>query len=586
MMNKNIDLDKDVSTFLTFKRLLPLLIPYKFVIALAIGCLVLSASADTSLISLLNPLLNKGFADSDREFLYMAPLYIIGLVFIRGLTNYLSSYCLTFVSGKVVMVIRQKLFNHFVDSPTSFFDQSSTGKLLSRVTYDTQQVASSTSSALITIVRETAFIIGLFVTMFLNSWQLSLALVVITPIVIFLISLVSIRFRKLAKNMQNSMGGVSASVEQMLKGHKSIIIFGAQEVESQSFEKTSNHFRRSGMKLMSISALSTPVIQIIISFALAFVLFTAADPDLDISPGAFTVVFSSMVALMQPIKSLTSVNAQFQKGMAACQTLFAIFDLPVERDTGQLNIERAKGDIEFKQVTFTYPTRQQPALNNINFSIAAGKTIALVGRSGSGKSTIASLMLRFYDISQGEILLDGHNIQDYTLYSLREQIGLVSQQVHLFNDTVANNIAYGCGDRFSREQIEQAARHAYAYDFIMKMNNGFDTWVGESGVLLSGGQRQRIAIARALLRDNPILILDEATSALDTESERAIQLALEELQKNRTSIVIAHRLSTIEKADEILVIDDGNVLEQGTHQQLLAKNGAYARLHRSGMPIG
>ncbi|WP_392561038.1 lipid A ABC transporter ATP-binding protein/permease MsbA [Orbus sturtevantii] len=578
-------LDNDVSTIKTFKRLLPYLVSFKFVLVVTIICLILAATADTSLISLLNPLLNKGFADSDRDFLLIVPFYIVGLVFLRGLTNYISSYCLTYVSGKVVTKIRQQLFNHLVESPTSFFDQSSTGKLLSRITYDTQQVASATSSSLITIVRETAFIIGLITTMFLNSWQLSLALIIVAPIVITLIAFISTRFRKLAKNMQNSMGGVSASVEQMLKGHKDIIIFGSQKVEDQNFIKASNHFRRSGMRMVTITALSTPLIQVVIAFAIAFMLFMAANPDLDISPGAFTVVFSSMVALMQPIKNLTNVNAQFQKGMAACQTLFAIFDLPTEKDEGDLNIERVKGNIDFEHVTFTYPTRQQPALNNINFSIAAGKTIALVGRSGSGKSTIASLMMRFYDLEQGAILLDGHNIKDYTLYSLREQIGFVSQNVHLFNDTIANNITYGCSEKFTRQQIEQATRHANAYDFIMKMENGFDTWVGENGALLSGGQRQRIAIARALLRNSPILILDEATSALDTESERAIQQALEELQKNRTSIVIAHRLSTIEKADEILVIDNGNILEHGNHQQLLRKNGVYAKLYNSGMPI-
>ncbi|WP_392564818.1 lipid A ABC transporter ATP-binding protein/permease MsbA [Orbus wheelerorum] len=579
-------LDKDVSTIKTFKRLLPYLVSFKLILFVTIICLILAATSDTSLISLLNPLLNKGFAAGDRDFLLVVPFYIVGLVLLRGVTNYIASYCLTYISGKVVTKIRQQLFNHLVESPTSFFDQSSTGKLLSRITYDTQQVASATSSSLITIVRETAFIIGLITTMFLNSWQLSLALIVVAPIVIVLIALISTRFRKLAKNMQNSMGGVSASVEQMLKGHKNIILFGSQEVEDKNFIKASNHFRRSGMRMVAVTALSTPLIQVVISFAIAFMLFMAANPSIDISPGAFTVVFSSMIALMQPIKNLTNVNAQFQKGMAACQTLFAIFDLPIEKDDGHLNIDRVKGNIGFKNVTFTYPTRQQPALKNINFSIEAGKTIALVGRSGSGKSTIASLMMRFYDIEQGEILLDNKNIKDYTLYSLREQIGFVSQNVHLFNDTIANNITYGCSNKFTREQIEQAARHAYAYDFIMKMENGFDTWVGENGVLLSGGQRQRIAIARALLRDNPILILDEATSALDTESERAIQQALEELQKNRTSIVIAHRLSTIEKADEILVIDDGHILEQGNHQQLLNKNGAYAKLYYSGMPIG
>ena len=465
----------------------------------------------------------------------------------------------------------------------SFYDKNSTGRLLSRITYDTDQVASSSSDALITIVRESAFICGLFYTMFINSWQLSLSLIFITPIVIGLITFVSIKFRKMAKNMQNSMGNVTMSVEQMLKGHREIILFGAQDEESANFEKASNKFRRDTMRLVSISALSTPIVQLIISFAIAFVLLMASNPDLNITPGQFTVVFSSLVALMQPIKSLTSVNADFQKGMAACQTLFSIFDQPIEKDNGNLTIERVKGNIEFKHVSFTYETRQEPALKDINFTVEHGKTIAFVGRSGSGKTTIASLITRFYDISEGEILIDNHNIQDLTLYSLRDQIGLVSQNVHLFNDTITNNIAYGRIGEYSQSQIEEAAKKAYAYDFIKELENGFETVVGENGILLSGGQRQRIAIARALLRDNPILILDEATSALDSESEKAIQQALEELQKGRTSIVIAHRLSTIEKADKILVIDSGEIIEQGNHNELLSQNGLYSKLYESNL---
>jgi len=291
-------------------------------------------------------------------------------------------------------------------------------------------------------------------------------------------------------------------------------------------------------------------------------------------------VFSSMIALMRPLKSLTNVNAQFQRGMAACQTLFSILDSKQEVDNGSREITRAKGDIEFRNVTFTYPGRDVPALRNINLSLPAGKTVALVGRSGSGKSTMASLLTRFYDIQQGEILLDGYDLREYTLRSLRNQVALVSQNVHLFNDTIANNIAYARSEQYSRAEIEKAATMAHAMDFINKMDQGLDTVIGENGVLLSGGQRQRIAIARALLRDCPILILDEATSALDTESERAIQSALDELQKNRTSLVIAHRLSTIEKADEIVVIEDGQIVERGTHQVLLAERGAYAQLHK------
>lgn len=584
-MKKNIqsahsDIDKDASTWQTFSKLWPYIAKHKLILLLSIILLVISAFADTSLIGMLQPLLDKGFVENDQQFLIMAPFYIFGLVLLRGVANYGYSFFLSFISTKIVLKIRQQLFNHFVDAPVSFYDKNSTGRLLSRITYDTDQVASSSSDALITIVRESAFICGLFYTMFINSWELSLSLIIITPIVIGLITFISVKFRKLAKNMQNSMGGVTMSVEQMLKGHREIILFGAQDEESKNFNKVNNKFRRDGMRLVSISALSTPIVQLIISFAIAFVLLMASNPDLNITPGQFTVVFSSLVALMQPIKSLTSVNADFQKGMAACQTLFAIFEQPIEKDDGKINIQRVQGAIEFKNVSFTYESRQEPALQNISFSVEPYKTIALVGRSGSGKSTIASLLTRFYDISNGEILIDNHNIQDLTLSCLRNQIGLVSQNVHLFNDTVANNIAYGRVGDYSQEQIEEAAKQAYAYDFIMGLENGFETIVGESGVLLSGGQRQRIAIARALLRNTPILILDEATSALDTESEQAIQKALDDLQKGRTSLIIAHRLSTIENANKILVIDSGKIIEQGTHKELLSLNGLYADLYQ------
>lgn len=582
MQNESNDLsnvDKDSSTWRTFLKLSPYIIEHKFLLFISIILLVLSAFADTSLIAILKPLLDKGFAKGDQNFLLMAPIYIFGLVFLRGVANYGYSVFLSLISGKIVMKMRQKLFNHFVDSSVSYYDKNSTGRLLSRITYDTDQVAASSSDALITIIRESAFICGLFYTMFYNSWQLSLSLLIITPIVIGLISFVSIKFRKLAKAMQNSMGNLTMSVEQMLKGHREIIVFGAQDEESKNFEKVSNKFRRDGMRLVSVSALSTPIVQLVISFGIAFVLLMASNPDLNITPGEFTVVFSSLVALMQPIKSLTSVNAGFQKGMAACQTLFAILEQPIEQDNGKITIERVKGNIEFKNVTFNYESRKEPALKDISFSVPAGKTIALVGRSGSGKTTITNLLTRFYDISQGEILIDNLNIENLSLSSLRDQIALVSQNVHLFNDTIANNITYGRIGEYSQSQIEEAAKKANAYDFIMQFENQFDTRVGESGVLLSGGQRQRLAIARALLRDNPILILDEATSALDTESERAIQNALESLQKGRTSIVIAHRLSTIEKADEILVIDNGRILEQGTHEKLLNNKSVYYSLY-------
>ena len=574
--------DKDLSTWQTFRRLWPMITPFKAGLIAAAIALVANAASDTFMLSLLKPLLDDGFGKADRSILLWMPLVVIGLMIVRGVSGYISSYCISWVSGKVVMHMRRRLFGHMMRMPVAFFDQQSTGTLLSRITYDSEQVASSSSSALVTVVREGASIIGLFIMMFYYSWQLSVILLVIAPIVSVVIRVVSKRFRNISKSMQNTMGQVTTSAEQMLKGHKEVLIFGGQKVETQRFDKVSNRMRQQGMRMVSAASISDPIIQLIASLALAFVLYAASFPSVmeTLSAGTITVVFSSMIALMRPLKSLTNVNSQFQRGMAACQTLFSILDMEQEKDEGKLEVKRAKGDVEFKNVTFTYPGRDIPALREISFSLPEGKTVALVGRSGSGKSTIANLLTRFYDIQEGQILMDGHDLREYTLSSLRDQVALVSQNVHLFNDTIANNIAYARTDIYSREEIEKAATMAYAMDFISKMDQGLDTVIGENGVLLSGGQRQRIAIARALLRDSPVLILDEATSALDTESERAIQAALDELQKNRTSLVIAHRLSTIEKADEILVIEDGRIVERGSHAVLLEERGVYSQLYR------
>lgn len=573
--------DKDLSTKQTFSRLWPIIAPFKAGLIVAAIALIINAAGDAFMISLLKPLLDEGFDKADNDVLKWLPLAVLGLMVVRGGSSFVSTYCVSWVAGKVVMNMRRKLFGHMMGMPVSFFDQQSTGTLLSRITYDSEQVASSSSGALITIIRESAYIIGLFAMMFYYSWQLSLILIVIAPIVSVTIRIVSKRFRKISKNMQTGMGHVTVSAEQMLKGHKEVLIFGGQKVETERFNKVSNNMRRQNMKMVTASAISDPIVQLIASFALAFVLYAASFPEIrdELTSGTIAVVFSSMFALMRPLKSLTNVNSQFQRGMAACQTLFAILDSEQEKDNGTKVLKEVKGDIKFEHVTFTYATKEHPALDDVSFTLPAGKSVALVGRSGSGKSTIANLITRFYDIDEGSIQIDGHDIREYTLSSLRSQVALVSQHVYLFNDTIANNIAYATDGSYSREQIEKAAEMAYAMDFIAKLEKGLDTVIGENGVMLSGGQRQRIAIARALLRDAPILILDEATSALDTESERAIQAALDELQKNRTSLVIAHRLSTIENADEILVVQDGRIIERGNHASLLAQDGAYSQLH-------
>ncbi|WP_086773727.1 lipid A ABC transporter ATP-binding protein/permease MsbA [Vibrio coralliirubri] len=572
----------DETTWVTFKRLWTYIRLYKAGLGVAVIALIINAVSDTYMISLLKPLLDEGFGNAESDFLRTLPIIIFAMMFIRGVSGFVSTYCLSWVSGNVVMEIRRKIFSHFMHMPVSFFDKEQTGALLSRITYDSEQVSAATSKALVSIVREGASIIGLLTLMFWNSWQLSLVLFAVAPLVAWAISIVSKRFRKISKNMQTSMGHVASSAEQMLKGHKVVLTYGGQDLEKHRFDKVSNQMRQQSMKLITAQAAANPIIQMIASVAIVVVLFLASVDSIkaELTPGTFTVVFSAMFGLLRPLKALTNVTSEFQRGMAASTTLFGLMDLDTEQNKGTLKPETVTGEVAVKDVTFTYDGAEKPALDKVSFNIPKGKTVALVGRSGSGKSTIANLFTRFYDVDSGSIELDDHDIRDYELRNLREHFALVSQNVHLFNDTVANNIAYAAEEQYSREQIEHAAKLAHASEFIDGMENGIDTVVGENGASLSGGQRQRIAIARALLRDAPVLILDEATSALDTESERAIQSALEELQKDKTVLVIAHRLSTIEQADEILVVDDGHIVERGAHAELIAHDGAYAQLHR------
>ena len=578
-----MSINTDETTWQTFKRLWQFIRLYKSGIIVAVIALVINALSDTYMISLLKPLLDEGFGNAESDFLRTLPLIVFAMMFIRGVSGFVSTYCLRWVSGNVVMQIRRMVFNHFMHMPVSYFDKEKTGNLLSRITYDSEQVSAATSQALVSIVREGASIIGLLVLMFYNSWQLSLVLFAVAPVVAWGIGIVSKRFRKISKNMQTMMGHVTASAEQMLKGHKVVLSYGGQDIEGKRFEKVSNQMRQQSMKLVTAQAAANPIIQMIASIAIVVVLYLASIDSIkdQLTPGTFTVVFSAMFGLMRPLKALTNVTSQFQRGMAASQTLFALVDLEPEKNEGKFTVERANGDVAVKEVSFTYEGAEKPALENVSFDIPKGKTVALVGRSGSGKSTIANLFNRFYDVSGGSITLDGHDIRDYELKNLREQFALVSQNVHLFNDTIANNIAYATEDQYTREDIERAAKLAHVTEFVSKMEDGLDTMIGENGASLSGGQRQRVAIARALLRDAPVLVLDEATSALDTESERAIQSALDELQKDKTVLVIAHRLSTIENADEILVVDEGSIVERGNHAELIAKkDGAYAQLHR------
>jgi subfamily B ATP-binding cassette protein MsbA len=499
----------------------------------------------------------------------------------RGIFNFMGTYTLEYIGAKVVMQMRQQLFEKFIHLPVEYHDHHSSGSLISKVIYDTEQVRGAAGKALLTLVREGMFVIGLLVVMFLASWKLSLIFLLIGPVVGIIVSIVSKRFRTVSNAIQQAMGTLTASVEQAVKGHKVVLMHDGQQLEADKFSYRNNQNRLQSMKLISARILSVSTIQVIASIALAFVLFSASLPSMveELTVGIFINVVFCMVTLLKPLKQLTTVNTEFQKGMAACASIFAVLDTKNEVESGTTVLGRVKGELSLQNVTFTYPTKTEPAIKNVSFSVEPGHTVALVGRSGSGKSTLSNLLTRFYSPDSGQILLDGLNINEATLRSLREQFALVSQQVVLFNDTIANNIAYGKQDEVTREQIIKAADMAHVTDFVKEQSDGFDTLVGENGLMLSGGQRQRIAIARAILADSPILLLDEATSALDTESEKFIQHQLDELQRSRTSIVVAHRLSTIENANLILVIEAGEIIEQGSHSELLAHNGTYAQLH-------
>ncbi|QDG34839.1 lipid A export permease/ATP-binding protein MsbA [Alteromonas mediterranea] len=563
------------------KRFLNYLKAYKVPFVFAIIGMIGYSAVDTFVFAQLQPMIDESLGKNDHDYLRLAAYAIVPLFLLRGTFNFMGSYTLSWIGAQVVMRMRQQLFDKYIHLPVSFHDNHSVGGLISKVTYDTEQVANASGKALLTLVREGALVIGLLCVMFYYSWQLSLIFLLIGPVVAVIVSFVSKRFRVVSKNIQHSMGNLTSSVEQAVKGHKVVIMFGGQEIEQNRFKQKNNHNRQQTMKLSVTSILSVSSIQVIASIALAVVLYIASTPGMleKLTAGVFINVVFCMVMLLKPLKQLTTINNQFQKGMAACASIFEILDEADEEDSGRTKIERATGKIVFDDVTFSYPGKHTPALSNVSFTANPGQSVALVGRSGSGKSTISSLLTRFYVPQEGQIRLDDMPLNDVDLKALRAQFAVVSQNVTLFNDTIANNIAYGARQNVPRKEIENAARMAHVEEFLANLPDGLDTVIGENGLMLSGGQRQRIAIARAILAEAPILILDEATSALDTESERLIQDALEKLQKRCTSIVVAHRLSTIENADCIMVVEQGRIIEKGKHDELLEKGGHYAQLH-------
>ena len=564
-----------------FRRLMGYIKPYKMAFICSVLAMVGYAAVDTFFFSQIETLIDDGLTEQNSKILIYGAIFV-PLVFIaRGTFNFVSTYLLNWVGFRVVTTLRQELFDHMMKLPVSFHDRHSTGDLLSKITYTTQQVAEASSRAILILIREGAFVIGLLSLMFYISWQLSLVFLVVGPLIAKVVAVVSKRFRQVSRRIQTAMGNVTTTAEQMLNGHKVVVMYEGQKRESKRFRDINNVTRNQNMKLITAQTVSTSIIQLIASFSLSMVLVLASYPEMleQLSAGAFTTLLTSMIMLLRPLKQLTTVNSDFQRGIAAAQSIFEVLDERAEPNAGTHEVGRARGAIRFDDVLFTYDEAESPALDHVSFSVEPGKTLALVGRSGSGKSTISNLLTRFYAPQGGHIYLDDVDIYDYKLKCLRRQFALVSQHVTLFNDTIANNIAYGARGEISAERIREVAEQAFITEFTDNLPLGLNTMVGENGVMLSGGQRQRIAIARALLRDAPILILDEATSALDTESERHIQKALSRLQQNRTSIVIAHRLSTIESADEILVMEEGRVVERGSHQQLLEQQGAYYQLY-------
>ncbi|WJG10904.1 lipid A export permease/ATP-binding protein MsbA [Aliiglaciecola sp. LCG003] len=563
-----------------FKRFSVYLHDYKAAFVFAIIGMVGYAAIDAWIFSMLQPIIDESLGKQNYQNLRTAAYFVVPIFIARGLFNFMGTYTLSWIGNQVVMKMRQQLFEKYIYLPVSYHDNNASGGLISKVIYDTEQVSGAASKALLTLVREGAFVIGLLVVMFYNSWQLSLVFLLIGPVVAVIVSVVSKRFRVVSKRIQQSMGNLTSSVEQVIKGHKVVLMFGGQQQEKTRFSSKNNHNRQQNMKLIVARILSVASIQVLASIALAVVLYISSLPVMveELTPGIFTTVVVCMTMLLKPLKQLTTVNSEFQRGMAACASVFEVIDEGTEIDNGNKKVARLSGEIEFKDVTFSYPDTPKPALQDINFKVGVGQTCALVGRSGSGKSTISSLLTRFYNNQSGQILLDGIPIDQIKLTDLRRQFALVSQHVTLFNDTIANNIAYA-SEQASMDKILHAAKVAHVDEFVSLLPDGYDTMVGENGLKLSGGQRQRIAIARALLLDAPILILDEATSALDSESEKLIQQALNTLQQDRTSIVVAHRLSTIENADLILVIEQGQIIERGDHATLMESQGAYAQLH-------
>lgn len=571
------------SSFAAYLRLLQYVKPYWAYFAASIIGFLLFAATEPAQARLLGKMI-AAVQQKDADARFYLPAALVGLYIIRGIGSFLGTYYLSAVSSKIVHDLRTETFNHIMYLPTKFYDDNNSGHIMARIIFNTSQVTGAATDALKTIIREGLTAMALVSYVFYLNWRMSLVFFVIAPVIGLMSTNVGRRLRKLSVKLQDSIAEVTQVCNEAITGHRVVRNFGGERYEMERFRSVSLYNLQKSLKMVRIASINTPLTQLVVISAMSVVVFLVLQPGFlnSMSVDAYVAYLTSLAMLPKPLRQLSEVNGVIQRGIAAAESVFEILDLPPEPNPGK-HAARLHGKIEIRNLTHYYADTKDAALADVNLTIAPGQTVALVGRSGSGKSTLANLISRFYQHGSGQILIDDLDIGDYDIYQLRQQFAVVTQTVTLFNDSVAGNIAYGTPhDKIDMAAVTEAARQAYAYEFIQDLPQQFDTLVGENGVKISGGQKQRLAIARALMKDAPILILDEATSALDNESERAIQAALDTLMQNRTTLVIAHRLSTIVKADQILVMDHGRIVERGTHQSLMAAGGYYSKLYEQG----